>query len=84
MSVSNYQTIISIIITILYRLLIKNGCVSHDPKLGTFTVLGSNGKPHVVHIFPSEDCSCPSTTSCYHMIAVKLSLGIPVAKEQKR
>ena len=68
----------------IIRMLIKNGCVSHDPKLGTFTVLGSNGKPHAVRLFPSEDCSCPSTATCYHLIAVKLSLGIHVGNEQKK
>ena len=36
-----------------HRLLVKNGCISHDAKLKTFTVLGSAGKPHV-RIFPSE------------------------------
>ena len=59
-------------------MLVQNGCISHDPKLGTFTVLGSKGKPHVVRVFPSEFCSCPSTTQCYHLMAVKHSLGIPL------
>ena len=65
-------------------MLIKNGSISHDPKMGTFTLLGSTGKPHVVRVFPSEYCSCPSTTLCYHIIAVKLSLGIPVNNEHKK
>ncbi len=65
-------------------MLIKNGHVSHDPKMGAFTVLGSGGKPHVVRLFPKEDCSCPSPTTCYHIIGVKLSLGIPVYKVQKK
>lgn len=73
-----------ILIAIFYRLLIKNGHVSHDPKLATFTTLGSSGKPHVVRLFPTEDCSCPSTSTCYHIIAVKISLGIAVYKEQKK
>ena len=57
--------------------------MSHDPKLGTFTVLGSLEKPHVVRLFPSEYCSCPSTTTCYHILGVKLSLGIPIKKDTK-
>lgn len=67
-----------------YRMLVKNGSVSHDPKMGTFTVLGSTGKPHVVRVFPSEYCSCPSTATCYHIIAVKISLGISMDKERKK
>ena len=65
------------------RLLVDNGSVSHDPKLGTFTVIGSMGKPHVVRTFPTETCSCPSSSQCYHIIAVKISLGIPVQKRKK-
>jgi len=52
--------------------------------MGTFTVLGSNGKPHVVRLFPTEDCSCPSVSTCYHIVAVKISLGITVSKEPKK
>uniref|UniRef100_A0A1X7SRY8 CXXC-type domain-containing protein n=2 Tax=Amphimedon queenslandica TaxID=400682 RepID=A0A1X7SRY8_AMPQE len=60
------------------ELLVKNNCVSHDPKLKTFTVIGSGEKPHAVRIFPAEYCSCPSSTTCYHILGVKLSLGIPI------
>ena len=65
------------------RMLIRNGCISHDPKMGTFTVIGTGGKPHVVQIFPSETCSCPSVTQCYHIIAIKMSLGISHEKQTK-
>ena len=64
-------------------MLIDNGCVSHDPKLGTFTVVGTGGKPHVVQIFPSETCSCACVSQCYHIIAVKMSLGIPQQRQAK-
>lgn len=65
-------------------MLVKQGCVSHDPKLKTFTVLGSQNKPHVVKVFPTEYCSCPSSTTCYHTIAVKLSLGMTVNDHPKK
>ena len=65
-------------------MLLKDGRLSHDPKMGTFTVFGSSDKPHVVRLFPLEYCSCPSTASCYHLIAVKLSLGIPVNSDVKK
>ena len=56
--------------------MIDNGCISYDPKFGTFTVIGSTGKAHVVQMFPSESCSCPAKSHCYHLLAVKRSLGI--------
>ena len=64
-------------------MLIHDKCISQDPKLGTYIVIGSGGKPHVVRIFPSEFCSCPSTSECYHIMAVKMSLGIPHEKRKK-
>lgn len=64
-------------------MLIDNRCISHDPNLGTFTVVGTGGKPHVVQVFPSETCSCPSTSQCYHLIAVKMSLGMPYSKQKR-
>lgn len=66
-----------------FRLLIDNKCISHDPKLGTFTVIGTGGKPHAVKLFPVETCSCPSTSTCYHIIGVKMSLGIPFEQQTK-
>ena len=65
------------------RVLLDNGCVSHDPKLATFTVIGSGGRPNVVRLYPSETCSCPSMTQCYHIVAVKMSLGIPYQQQTK-
>ena len=45
-----------------------------DTKLYTFTVLGS-AQPHVVMLFPKETCSCPLSTMCYHILAVKMCIG---------
>ena len=50
--------------------------ISFDPKLHVFTVKGSSGVPRVVAVFPKESCSCPSTNGCYHLLVVKLSLGV--------
>ena len=65
------------------RMLINNRSISHDPRLRTFTVIGTGGKAHVVKVFPSESCSCPSTAQCYHIMAVKMSLGIPYEERKK-
>ena len=36
----------------------------------------SNGKTYTVHLYSKEMCNCPSTTTYWHIIASKLSLGI--------
>lgn len=56
------------------RRVIELGNISVDPKLHTFTVIGTT-RPHVVTLFPKESCSCPSTTQCYHIMAAKMSIG---------
>ena len=47
------------------RRAIEENRVSMDPKLHTFTVMGTE-RPHVVILFPKETCSCPFTSECYH------------------
>ena len=56
------------------RCVVEQRKISLDPNLQAFTVMGTN-KPHVVTLDPKETCSCPSTTSCYHILAAKLSIG---------
>ena len=56
------------------RHVIETKRLSHDLKLCTFTIMGSD-KPHVVTLFPKEHCSCPATSKCYHILAAKLSIG---------
>ena len=56
------------------RGVIEQAKISFDPKLHTFTVMGSS-HPHAVTLFPKETCSCPSTTHCYHILAAKMSIG---------
>ena len=57
------------------RLIVEQNRIHLDTKLHTFTVLGSE-RPHVVTLFPKETCSCPSTTTCCHILAAKMSLGV--------
>ena len=60
------------------KILIEAGKISFDPKLHLFNVLGSGDNPYVVRLFPTEFCSCPSKGQCYHIIAVKTSIGAMV------
>ena len=57
------------------RLIVEQSWINLDTKLHTFTVLGSE-RPHVVTLFPKETCSCPSTTTCCHILVAKMSLGV--------
>ena len=57
------------------RIIVQSGKISFDPKLHIFNVLGSGDRPCVVRLFPKVLCSCPSTGLCYHIVAVKISIG---------
>ena len=66
------------------RLVLDQGNISHNHKLGVFTVVGTTGNAHVVRIFPTESCTCSSTARCYHILAVRLSLGLEDKKSKRR
>ena len=64
--------------TYFFKLIIENDQISFSAKLGVFTVVGTTGNAHAVRLFPKESCTCPSTGSCYHIIAAKSSIGLDV------
>ena len=64
----------------LCRMIIENGNISHNCKIGVFTVLGTTGNPQAVRLFPKETCTCPSTSLCYHIMAVRMSIGMDQQK----
>ena len=64
--------------------LINEGKISFDPKLHTFTILGTGDKPQVVKLHPKETCTCPSTVTCYHIIAAKISISITESNRSGR
>ena len=55
---------------------VENKRVELVPNMSAFIVQGNNQKTYSVQLFPKEKCNCPSTTTCWHIIASKLSLGI--------
>lgn len=67
-----------------YRMLIDRGEISHNVKLGVFTVLGTTGTPHAVKLFPTQSCSCPSSGCCYHIIAAQMSIGLESGSTQRK
>ena len=64
------------------RQLLTDNLITHNIQLGCFTVKTREGNPHAVRLYPKETCTCPSTTTCYHILACKLSLGM--ATDTKR
>ena len=56
--------------------IIEEKRISFDPNLHTFTIIGSEGRPQAVKLFPKEICTCPATNTCYHILAAKLSIGL--------
>lgn len=52
--------------------------------MGVFTVLGTGGKPHAVRIFPSESCTCPATSRCYHILAARISVELEDTDSTKK
>ena len=59
------------------RAIIDGGKISHNEKLRAFTVEGTGGNVHAVRLFPTASCTCPTTgSSCYHILAAKMSIGI--------
>ncbi len=56
--------------------ILKVANLGFDMKLHCFNVKGSSGVTRVVTLFPKETCSCPSNGECYHILAVRLCIGM--------
>lgn len=61
---------------LICRSIIASKQISHNQVLGVFTVVGTTGNAHAVRLFPRESCTCPSTNRCYHILAVRMSIGL--------
>ena len=59
----------------LARDAVENIWVELIPHMSSFIVQSNNQKTYSVQLFPKETCNCPSTTTCWHIIAAKLSVG---------
>ena len=57
--------------------------VYHVPEAGTFVVVGSKGDKYTVEMFPQEKCLCPSLGTCYHIIAVRMTLNLDNIDEKR-
>ena len=66
------------------RLIIEKKQISHNQSLRVFTVIGPTGNPHAIRMFPKESCTFPSTGRCYHIIAVRMSIGLEDVNSQRK
>ena len=51
-----------------------NNLITLVPTQGAFIVQGRSGK-YCVTLFPKKSCQYPSTTTCFHILAAKMSIG---------
>ena len=51
--------------------------------MGAFMVDGSRGGKYAVALFPNEKCRCPSPSTCYHILAARISVGLPNKDDKK-
>ena len=58
----------------LAKYVLNNNLITLVPTQGAFIVQGRGGK-YCVTLFPKESCQCPSTTTCFHILAAKMSIG---------
>ena len=68
---------------VLAETVVRENRICHVSKMGAFMVQGSKGIKYAVTLFPKETCLCPSTGECYHILAAKLSVGMPSSTQPK-
>jgi hypothetical protein len=56
--------------------ILRNDKIKFDAQGHCFTV-NYNGLNSLVHLFPSETCTCPARVDCAHIQAVKMAIGMP-------
>lgn len=64
------------------RQVLENHKLVYNEQAKTFIVQGNSG-PYEIKLFPKAVCTCPVKKQCYHILAVKLYMGIDV-KPSKR
>ena len=62
----------------LARTVIKEQRISNVPAQQSFLVSSSTNSQmkYAVKLFPNETCSCPSSSSCHHILAARIAVGI--------
>ena len=58
----------------LVNYVLDNNLITLVSTRGAFIVQDRSGK-YCVTLFPNESCQCPSTTTCFHILAAKMRIG---------
>ena len=66
----------------LARFIVENNLITLVPQQGAFIVNGQKGK-YCVTLFPKETCQCVSTSTCYHILAAKMSIGLEAIQKKQ-
>ena len=56
--------------------------VCHVPDQQVFTVSAPDGRVHAVRLFPNQNCTCPASTTCCHVLAAKRSIGLECSERK--
>jgi hypothetical protein len=52
------------------------------PQQGAFIINGQKWK-YCVTLFAKETCQCVSTSTCYHIVAAKMSIGLEAIQKNR-
>ena len=66
----------------LAQYVLDNNEVTHVPECDAYIVNGHQDKKYCVTLRP-ETCQCPSSSRCYHVIAVKMFMGLAVNQDSR-
>jgi hypothetical protein len=66
----------------LARFIVENNLITLVPQQGAFIVNGQKGK-YCATLFPKETSQCVSTSTCYHILAAKMSIGLEAIQKNR-
>jgi hypothetical protein len=66
----------------LASFIVENNLITLVPQQGAFIVNGQKGK-YCVTLFPKETCQCVSTSTCYHIVVTKMSIGLEAIQKNR-
>ena len=66
----------------LARFIVENNLITLVPQQGAFIVNGQKGK-YCVTLFTKETCQCVSTSTCYHILAAKMNIGLEAIQKNR-
>ena len=60
----------------------ENNLITLVTLQGAFIVNGQKGQ-YCVTLFPKETCQCVSTSTCYHILAAKMNIGLEAIQKKQ-